>query len=96
MGAVGEDFTHPLLSQPDNDDVVYVVALSADRGRDHDVVEGEGVGDLEVDGVGQHGSGDAPAAGDGDMLLRGDALRCQRMLDVGIPDALRAGCRHGL
>lgn len=32
VGAVGEDFTHPLLSQPDNDDVVYVVALSADRG----------------------------------------------------------------
>jgi F-type H+-transporting ATPase subunit gamma len=32
LGAVGEEFSHPLLVQPDNDSVVYVVALSADRG----------------------------------------------------------------
>jgi len=32
VGAVGEDFEHPLLSQPANDTVVYVVAISADRG----------------------------------------------------------------
>lgn len=32
VGAVGEEFEHPLLSQPANDSVVYVVAISADRG----------------------------------------------------------------
>ena len=32
VGAVGEEFEHPLLSQPSNDTVVYVVAISADRG----------------------------------------------------------------
>ena len=29
---MGEEFEHPLLSQPANDSVVYVVAISADRG----------------------------------------------------------------
>ncbi len=32
VGAVGEEFEHPLLSQPANDTVVYVVVISADRG----------------------------------------------------------------
>jgi F-type H+-transporting ATPase subunit gamma len=32
VGAVGEEFEHPLLSQPANDTVVYIVAISADRG----------------------------------------------------------------
>lgn len=32
VGAVGEEFEHPLLTQPVNDTVVYVVAISADRG----------------------------------------------------------------
>ena len=32
VGAVGVEFEHPLLSQPANDSVVYVVAISADRG----------------------------------------------------------------
>ncbi len=32
LGAVGEEFSHPLLAQPDNDDTVYVVAIGADRG----------------------------------------------------------------
>jgi F-type H+-transporting ATPase subunit gamma len=32
VGAVGEEFQHPLLTQPANDTVVYVVAISADRG----------------------------------------------------------------
>ena len=32
VGAVGEDFEHPMLSQPANDTVVYVVTMGADRG----------------------------------------------------------------
>ncbi len=32
VSSVGEEFEHPLLSQPANDTVVYVVAVSADRG----------------------------------------------------------------
>jgi len=32
VGAVGEEFEHPLLSQPANDTVVYIVTISADRG----------------------------------------------------------------
>ena len=32
VSAVGEEFEHPLLTQPVNDTVVYVVAISADRG----------------------------------------------------------------
>ena len=32
VGAVGEEFQHPLLTQPANDTVVYVVVMSADRG----------------------------------------------------------------
>jgi F-type H+-transporting ATPase subunit gamma len=32
VGAVGEEFEHPMLAQPVNDSVVYVVAIGADRG----------------------------------------------------------------
>jgi F-type H+-transporting ATPase subunit gamma len=32
VAAVGEEFEHPLLTQPVNDTVVYIVTVSADRG----------------------------------------------------------------
>lgn len=32
VASVGDEFSHPLLTQPANDSVVYIVTLSADRG----------------------------------------------------------------